>query len=326
MRQVYYDPFGMRMAGEQAGIRDEAFLQDQTRRARQSDYEFNVTQPLELQGLRRENDYANFYDPMRRQGAQFANNQLARDDKFGAATNDFRISSAKRNENFDVYNDGNRRRLADLGVEAQELGYEGAVGSAWEAERMRRREVAMANGDWNLVRQIDTERYPGQGSMSYTPPAANQPLNYGVNLPTAEGYAAPQSPGMPAYPPPAYNYGENIPSATDYMFPQQPQRPFYETQPMPMQAPQPQYDPFYIPRPVAELMPEQQIRYSINPYTNRPEAIYPPANSYQEQAFGAQAMEAEKLRQGAAYANAPYLHPGQPGQATQDNDATSVYD
>lgn len=52
-RQVRFDPFGMQLAGEQAGLRDEAFLQDQTRRARASDYQFNTLNPLALNELQR---------------------------------------------------------------------------------------------------------------------------------------------------------------------------------------------------------------------------------------------------------------------------------
>lgn len=54
-RQVRFDPFGMQLAGEQAGLRDEAFLQDQTRRARASDYDFNTLAPLRLEGFQRDN-------------------------------------------------------------------------------------------------------------------------------------------------------------------------------------------------------------------------------------------------------------------------------
>lgn len=52
-RQVYFDPFGMRTEGERAGVRDEAFLQDQTRRARASDFDFNELLPLRLNEAQR---------------------------------------------------------------------------------------------------------------------------------------------------------------------------------------------------------------------------------------------------------------------------------
>lgn len=63
MRSVYYNPFGMRLAGMQQGIRDEAFLQDQTRQARNSDYDFQYIKPIELHNLQRNSQFADYADP-----------------------------------------------------------------------------------------------------------------------------------------------------------------------------------------------------------------------------------------------------------------------
>lgn len=53
-RQVYYDPFGSRLAGYRAGVQDETNLQEQTRRARVADYDFNNFAPLRLNQARRQ--------------------------------------------------------------------------------------------------------------------------------------------------------------------------------------------------------------------------------------------------------------------------------
>ena len=53
-RQVYYDPFGSRLAGYRAGVQDETGLQEQTRRARVADYDFNNFAPLRLSQAQRQ--------------------------------------------------------------------------------------------------------------------------------------------------------------------------------------------------------------------------------------------------------------------------------
>lgn len=69
-RQVMYDPFGMYTTGMQQGTRDEAFLQDQTRRARGSDFDFGVMMPLRQQQLQQQVDFSRQADPFRLQGLQ----------------------------------------------------------------------------------------------------------------------------------------------------------------------------------------------------------------------------------------------------------------
>lgn len=71
-RQIYYDPFGQRLGGYRMGVQDEVSLQDQTRRARASDYDFDYLQPLRTQGLAREEAYQQFADPYRRNAAPIA--------------------------------------------------------------------------------------------------------------------------------------------------------------------------------------------------------------------------------------------------------------
>lgn len=56
-RQVYFDPFGSRLAGYRLGVQDETTLQDQTRRARASDYDYDVLQPLRTNAAMRADTY-----------------------------------------------------------------------------------------------------------------------------------------------------------------------------------------------------------------------------------------------------------------------------
>lgn len=65
-RQVFYDPFGQRMNGYRAGIQDETNLQDQTRRARASDFDYNNIAPIRLEQLQRTNALEQFADPFMR--------------------------------------------------------------------------------------------------------------------------------------------------------------------------------------------------------------------------------------------------------------------
>lgn len=56
-RDVYFDPFGSFAGGYERGAQLEQQQQTQLRAARDSDYKFNTLNPLELQGLQRENYY-----------------------------------------------------------------------------------------------------------------------------------------------------------------------------------------------------------------------------------------------------------------------------
>lgn len=67
-RQVYYDPFGMRTAGYQAGVGDEQAVQGATRAARQLDWDFGMMNPLRLQAAQREEQFQQYGDPFRRRG------------------------------------------------------------------------------------------------------------------------------------------------------------------------------------------------------------------------------------------------------------------
>lgn len=70
MRQVYYDPFGMRTEGYRAGVSDEQALQGSTRAARDLDWNYNNINPITLMGLRREEQYNQYADPFRRNAAR----------------------------------------------------------------------------------------------------------------------------------------------------------------------------------------------------------------------------------------------------------------
>ncbi len=52
-RQVYFDPFGQRAAGYQQGLQDEMRLQDNTRRARLADWQYENEAPLQLRAMQR---------------------------------------------------------------------------------------------------------------------------------------------------------------------------------------------------------------------------------------------------------------------------------
>lgn len=62
-RQVYYDPFGMRLNGYRAGVQDETTMQDQTRRARASDWDYANMAPLRLQQAQRADELETFAQP-----------------------------------------------------------------------------------------------------------------------------------------------------------------------------------------------------------------------------------------------------------------------
>src|SRR6478609_8728636 len=53
-RQVYFDPFGSYTRGYDSGSQQEQQLQQNVRLARDSDYKYNVLNPLEFNKLQRE--------------------------------------------------------------------------------------------------------------------------------------------------------------------------------------------------------------------------------------------------------------------------------
>lgn len=139
-RSVYYDPFGMRLAGYRLGQGDEVNLQDQTRRARASDYDYNTLAPLRLQGMQREENFANYYDPYRRKAAQYADTM--------------------------------------------------SQGNVFDAERARRENIAMTNGNWGLPESYDNTRYPAQsvGVQHPTPTPTNNAWNDLLGVMQQEGW------------------------------------------------------------------------------------------------------------------------------------------
>lgn len=62
-RAVYYDPFGMRTNGYRAGVQDEIAIQDNTRRARAADWDYNNMAPLRLQQAQRADALDQFAQP-----------------------------------------------------------------------------------------------------------------------------------------------------------------------------------------------------------------------------------------------------------------------
>lgn len=78
-RQVYYDPFGMRLQGEHMGMQDEIGLQSATRQARLADWQYSNELPIQLQAAKRDEAYQQFYDPYRRNAATVGNDVLNAD-------------------------------------------------------------------------------------------------------------------------------------------------------------------------------------------------------------------------------------------------------
>lgn len=62
-RNVYYDPFGQRTDGYRMGVQDEVGLQDQTRRARASDWDMDNMAPLRLNQAQRNDAMGQFAVP-----------------------------------------------------------------------------------------------------------------------------------------------------------------------------------------------------------------------------------------------------------------------
>lgn len=116
-RQVYYDPFGSRLAGYQAGVNDEVQMQDQTRRARASDWDYNNIAPLQLSQAQRAESLGQFADPyMRNQYGINQRMQLA--NLFGAEQPQYeRIGQATGNYSPALVNANNYGSGMSLGSE-----------------------------------------------------------------------------------------------------------------------------------------------------------------------------------------------------------------
>lgn len=77
MERVYYDPFGSRLQGYRLGVFDETGLQEQTRRARTADYDFNNFMPLRLAQARRQDQFESAALPYNITNLGLAQRQLA---------------------------------------------------------------------------------------------------------------------------------------------------------------------------------------------------------------------------------------------------------
>lgn len=121
-RRVFYDPFGQRLAGLQAGINDEVQLQQSTRQARQSDYQYNVTQPLELRQMQRADQLGQYTLP-------YQMNTADRTEQLGAAAQPYAIKNLDYNDQIQrgaIY-DGDITRLVDYGQRTGDWGRLGAT-------------------------------------------------------------------------------------------------------------------------------------------------------------------------------------------------------
>lgn len=112
MRNVYYDPFGMRLEGYRAGVGDEVQLQDQTRRARASDWDFANVKPLELETMQRENTFQNWFDPYRRTAARGGvyDQELNRAGQFGLMTG---VDAPLQDTMFNYFQPSNKEQQHD---------------------------------------------------------------------------------------------------------------------------------------------------------------------------------------------------------------------
>lgn len=111
VRSVYFDPFGSQLAGYRAGVQDEMGLQRTTRDARAMDWEYNNIAPLRLQGMQREEDYQQYFDPYKRRAADI-NERMALGNQFDAQNRRFlewgnrTADYAPAAANYAIYNAG----------------------------------------------------------------------------------------------------------------------------------------------------------------------------------------------------------------------------
>jgi hypothetical protein len=71
MRQVYFDPFGKYTEGYDAGASRQLQTEKDVRDARQQDYTYNVTNPLNTQVLKNEADLSTYALPLRERNAGY---------------------------------------------------------------------------------------------------------------------------------------------------------------------------------------------------------------------------------------------------------------
>ena len=97
-RSVYYDPFGSRLQGYRMGVQDETNLQDQTRRARGSDWDMDNMAPLRLNQAQRADQLGQYAMPylqnqfglnQRQTAANLAGTELPLMAEIGQATGNY---------------------------------------------------------------------------------------------------------------------------------------------------------------------------------------------------------------------------------------------
>lgn len=111
-RQVYFDPFGQRTAGFREGMQDEMRLQDQTRRARVADWDYNNMAPLRLDAAQRQERLGAYGEPYAQRAfginertglAGLYNAEQPIFDQTAAVLGDYSVARANR----DMFNTGN---------------------------------------------------------------------------------------------------------------------------------------------------------------------------------------------------------------------------
>lgn len=111
-RQVYFDPYGMRTQGFDTGVQREMQLQDQTRRARASDWDYNNMAPLRLMGAQRQERLGAFGEPYAQRAygineragqANLFNLEQPIYDQTAGIIGDYSVARANR----DMFNTGN---------------------------------------------------------------------------------------------------------------------------------------------------------------------------------------------------------------------------
>ena len=80
-RQVYFDPFGSYTKGYDSGVSREMQVQDNTRRARAQDFNYNYMMPLEYRQAQRMDALGEFSLPFQKRAVQYAD-QLGRNNVY----------------------------------------------------------------------------------------------------------------------------------------------------------------------------------------------------------------------------------------------------
>lgn len=231
-RQVYLDPFGERTTGFHAGQQDEMALQDNIRRARAQDFDYNNIKPLELQEARRLADFNRFADQYQRRGLGI-NERNAQANLFNNEFGAYGIAGDVTGNYNPVV--GLAQQYAGLpqlpATEQQQLGAQDRVNRDW-LYRVAAFNAEQQQNLYNQQRQAQRDQFEYQNFGAITPadifraqaygqygrygggtPAYN-PIDFGTSGydPTGMGPGGPQGPQAAPYQFPGLSFpGQNAP-------------------------------------------------------------------------------------------------------------------